>query len=86
MLSTLAGLIRGSRETDRLIPNSPDLHIMSPNAKPEEPNAVADRLHELREGAEAKGDCGNPTDQTPPWLDKERFYRAREIFKNHFFR
>ncbi|GFY43238.1 DUF2236 domain-containing protein [Trichonephila inaurata madagascariensis] len=59
--------------------------IMSPNAKPEEPDAVVGKLDELREGAEVKGDCESPANQPPPWLDKERFYRAREIFKNHFF-
>ncbi|XP_042902767.1 uncharacterized protein [Parasteatoda tepidariorum] len=60
---------------------------MSPNAKQEEPQpaVVCSKLDELREGAEVKGDCGQANDQPPPWLDKERFSRAREIFKNHFF-
>lgn len=62
---------------------------MSPNAKPEPEtgpsSSAVDRLHQLREGAEIHGDCGNSTDQPPPWLDRERFYRAREVFNKYFF-
>ncbi|GIZ03979.1 DUF2236 domain-containing protein [Caerostris extrusa] len=66
-------------------PSGQPSDTMSPNAKPEEPDAVVGKFDELREGAEVKGDCESPADQPPPWLDKERFYRARDIFKNHFF-
>lgn len=66
---------------------------MSPNAAKRDEEAdqpevagAEGRLEELREGAVERGDCETPVQQIPPWLDKEKFYRAREIFKNHFFR
>ncbi|XP_023240439.1 uncharacterized protein LOC111638900 isoform X1 [Centruroides sculpturatus] len=52
--------------------------------KEPEPNHQS-QLKLLKKGAFIFGDSKNPPDQPPPWLDKERFYRARVIFKKYFF-
>ncbi|KAG8201805.1 hypothetical protein JTE90_027286 [Oedothorax gibbosus] len=67
---------------------------MSPNAKaateevqeevPEDVS-VDHRLEVLREGAEVKGDCESSVCHIPSWLDREKFDRARELYKKHFF-
>ncbi|XP_022248873.1 uncharacterized protein LOC106465301 [Limulus polyphemus] len=46
---------------------------------------VKKRLEDLRLGAEWHGDSGNSTSLPPPWLVKEKFYRAREVFRRNFF-
>ncbi|XP_076313707.1 uncharacterized protein LOC143226531 isoform X1 [Tachypleus tridentatus] len=43
------------------------------------------RFDELQKGLELPGDCGNTTTKAPPWLDREKFYRARRVFQSHFF-
>ncbi|XP_076358849.1 uncharacterized protein LOC143251331 [Tachypleus tridentatus] len=46
---------------------------------------VKKRLEDLRLGAQWHGDSGNSTLLPPPWLVKEKFYRAREVFRRNFF-
>lgn len=43
------------------------------------------KLEHFLQGAAFAGDSGSSPLQPPPWLDRERFYRARDIFNRFFF-
>ena len=41
------------------------------------------KLDDLKKGDTIPGDCGNPMNVKPEWMDTEKFQRGREFFKEH---
>jgi hypothetical protein len=41
------------------------------------------KLSDLKKVDDVPGDCGNPMDKVPEWMDFERFRRGREFFYKH---
>ena len=42
-------------------------------------------LDDIKKGASESGDCGNPMDRPPEWMDFQRFFRGQEFIKKHLF-
>ena len=40
-------------------------------------------LEFLQTGANEDGDCGNPMDKKPAWLDMDKFWRGQQFFQKH---
>lgn len=42
-------------------------------------------MEHLKTGANISGDCGNPDGVVPAWFDRQKYERARQIFREHIF-
>ena len=42
-------------------------------------------LEVIKKGANEPGDCGNPMDLPPEWMNFNRFFRGQEFIKKHLF-
>ncbi len=43
------------------------------------------KLEDIKSGIHESGDCGNPTDQLPSWLDMDRFRRGQQFIQKNIF-
>ena len=56
---------------------------MGAAGKGEDSGVFPRTLAEVQKGATNPGDCGSVPFQSPPWLDKDKFRRGQEFFRNH---